>query len=132
MTGLLVGIVSTLCFQYLSPSLEEKCGIYDTCGVHNLHGVPGVLGAIVSAIGAAAYNSSNTIDLGGVTSTEFPALDTLTTTPWKQGGLQIAALFCSVGIAIVVNIISGIVIRCFYDPDGNKFHTDKPYFDDAE
>ena len=132
MTGLLVGIISTLCFQYLGPWLEEKCGLYDTCGVHNLHGVPGVLGAIVSAIGAASYNSSNTIDLGGVTSTEFPALDTLTTTPWKQGGLQIAALFCSMGIGIVANILAGLVIRCFYGPNPDHFHTDKDYFDDAE
>lgn len=35
------------------PILEEKLKIQDTCGVHNLHGMPGVLGAIVGAVTAA-------------------------------------------------------------------------------
>ena len=35
------------------PILEQKLKIQDTCGVHNLHGMPGVLGAIVGAVTAA-------------------------------------------------------------------------------
>ena len=54
-TGLIAGVISTLCFQYLGPWLEEKYGLYDTCGVHNLHGIPGILGASISAIGATFY-----------------------------------------------------------------------------
>jgi len=34
--------------------LLEKIKLHDTCGVHNLHGMPGVLGAITSAIAIAA------------------------------------------------------------------------------
>jgi ammonia channel protein AmtB len=35
-----------------------KCiGLYDTCGVHNLHGIPGILGGIWSAIIIAFYNT---------------------------------------------------------------------------
>ena len=33
--------------------MEHKLGIHDTCGVLNLHGMPGIIGAIVSMIGAA-------------------------------------------------------------------------------
>ena len=130
-TGLIAGVISTLCFQYLGPYLEENCGLYDTCGVHNLHGIPGILGAVISAIGAAFYGSSSTVDIGGVTSAEFPALETLTAAPYKQAGLQMAALFCSLGVAIFTYLFAGLVIRCFYDPNPGDFHTDKPYFDDA-
>lgn len=40
-------------FPSFQPVLEEKLKIQDTCGVHNLHGMPGVLGAIVGAVTAA-------------------------------------------------------------------------------
>ena len=36
----------------------EKFYLLDTCGVHNLHGMPGVFSALVSAI-AAAVASEN-------------------------------------------------------------------------
>jgi len=47
MVGLAAGTISTLGFFFLSPLLEEKTGLGDTCGVHNLHGIPGLLGGLV-------------------------------------------------------------------------------------
>ena len=47
MVGLAAGAISTLGFFFLSPLLEEKAGLGDTCGVHNLHGIPGLLGGLV-------------------------------------------------------------------------------------
>uniref|UniRef100_A0A3Q4H571 Rh family B glycoprotein n=1 Tax=Neolamprologus brichardi TaxID=32507 RepID=A0A3Q4H571_NEOBR len=51
--GFLAGIISVLGYKYLSPILESKLKIQDTCGVHNLHGMPGVMGAIVGAVTAS-------------------------------------------------------------------------------
>ena len=42
--------ISTFKFQ---PWLAEKMRIHDTCGVHNLHGMPAVMGALLSCILAA-------------------------------------------------------------------------------
>lgn len=43
----------------LQPILESKFKIQDTCGVHNLHGMPGVLGALLGVLvaGLATHDS---------------------------------------------------------------------------
>jgi ammonium transporter Rh len=46
--GGVAGIISCLGYCYLTPFLQEKIGLYDTCGIHNLHGMPGILGCISS------------------------------------------------------------------------------------
>ena len=42
--------LNDFCGFFFQPLLVRKMKIHDTCGVHNLHGLPGVLGAIASAI----------------------------------------------------------------------------------
>ena len=37
----------------MQPILRKSAGIHDTCGVHNLHGLPGILSGIVAAIAAS-------------------------------------------------------------------------------
>ena len=48
--GGLAGTVSVMGYVYLTPYLEKKYNIHDTCGVHNLHGLPGVLGGLSGVI----------------------------------------------------------------------------------
>ena len=40
-------------YIYLTPLLQSKISLFDTCGVHNLHGMPGLLGGIASAFAVA-------------------------------------------------------------------------------
>ena len=42
-------------------------GVHDTCGVHNLHGIPGVLGGCFAAAFALGMNPNEGVD------TVFPA-----------------------------------------------------------
>ena len=56
------GIVSAWGFLKLSPWLQEKIGLHDTCGVHNLHGMPGVMGGLIGGLSAAMSGSANAFD----------------------------------------------------------------------
>jgi len=56
--GSLAGIVSAFGFLKLGPYLQEKIGLHDTCGVHNLHGIPGIMGAICGSIAVGVSEST--------------------------------------------------------------------------
>lgn len=59
--GFVTGTISSFGFAYLSGALRRLINLHDTCGVLNLHGMPGVIGGIVSAIVASRgqYNFGN-------------------------------------------------------------------------
>lgn len=57
--GVAAGLLSVAGYARLSPRLEAGLGLHDTCGVHNLHGMPGVLGGLVAAAVAAISPGDN-------------------------------------------------------------------------
>ena len=50
--GWATGVISALGYAILGPFLKDKLSIHDTCGVHNLHGIPGIIGGLIAAITA--------------------------------------------------------------------------------
>lgn len=102
--GLLAGTLSTLGFQFLSPWVFKcKClGIADTCCVLSLHGMPGVLGGLVSALFTGIYYSQNEgffMEMGH--------------SQGVQAGLQLAGLCATVGIALVTGAGVGYLCSVF-------------------
>lgn len=67
--GSAAGTVSAIGFAYIGPFLNVKIGLHDTCGVHNLHGMPGIMGGIVGGI-----SSSTVTYLGHVLNPTFAAV----------------------------------------------------------
>ncbi|PAV70918.1 hypothetical protein WR25_18851 [Diploscapter pachys] len=59
LVGVLAGLISVLGHAFLSPILERHFKLYDTCGVHNLHGIPGVVSGILSILFALVYDSQS-------------------------------------------------------------------------
>lgn len=113
--GIAAGLLSVVGYHAITPWIDSKLRIHDTCGVHNLHGMPAVLAAIISAIMAAI----TTIDTyGDHLKDVFPAMvaknDTGTFTAGRtatvQAGYQLAALGVTLCIAIIGGLFTGLVL----------------------
>lgn len=120
--GIFGGVVSCLGYRFLQAKLEEWIGLNDTCGVHNLHGMPGVLGGIFSAIAIASYATdplTDTAQQGYLPFYSSPTsgLNRYGRSFYQQGGIQIAGIFISMGIGIGFALIAGFLIRLIYKFD---------------
>ncbi|KAI3364220.1 hypothetical protein L3Q82_011020 [Scortum barcoo] len=98
--GFVAGVISTLGFKYLTPILASNLGIQDTCGVHNLHGMPGILGGLAGIV-AVALGKKN-----------------------GSAAMQAAALASSLGFALVGGAVTGFIMKLPFwgqPPDQNCF-----------
>lgn len=66
--GFVGGIVSVFGYHYFTPMLQKKLNLHDTCGVTNLHALPGLFGGICGIIMVAKMDA---FDYGD--DTEFKA-----------------------------------------------------------
>lgn len=125
--GGVAGTISVLGYKYLQPFLEKRFGLHDTCGVHNLHGMPGIIGAIASAIAAGV---SSTEDYGQRLYELFPEIEH-GRSPIDQGGYQMLCLAITLAIALFSGTISGVLVR--YLTVGPKgYFQDQHYWEGAE
>ena len=117
--GSLAGILSVFGFAILSPVLSRKLRIYDTCGVHNLHGMPSVLGGLASTIVCSqvyVFGVSAQADL-------------------YHGQIQWAYQLASIGVTLGIAILSGIacgalcVLLPIPRPQGRQLFDDGEYFE---
>lgn len=109
--GFIVGAISALGFAYLSPFVKEKILLHDTCGVLNLHGIPGVIGALISAIVASRAEETFGPNLKNTYPVQWGR------TPQEQAGYQLAGLGVCLGLAIGGGLITGyITSREWFEP----------------
>lgn len=80
--GLLAGALSVIGFVFIQPMLESKIKLIDTCGVHNLHGMPGLLGGLCA----------------------------IAVVP-SVVGVQLVGIVMTLAIAVVGGVITGMAIR---------------------
>lgn len=71
----------------VQPFLESRLQIHDTCGIHNLHGLPGIIGGIVGAVTAASANVKTYGEEGSVWD-PLPQPSPHPTSPGPLGWLQ--------------------------------------------
>jgi len=97
--GSVAGIVSTIGFCRVQPFLLEKIGLHDSCGIHNLHGMPSIIGATFSIFGK--YMSR---DIGYGAAAGEPLI--------QLGGMGV-----TIAVAMVSGALTGLVMKLVKEPE---------------
>ncbi|XP_057401614.1 ammonium transporter Rh type B isoform X2 [Balaenoptera acutorostrata] len=126
--GFLAGTVSTLGYKFFTPILESKLKVQDTCGVHNLHGMPGVLGALLGVLvaGLATHEA-----YGDGLESVFPLLAKGQRSATSQAMHQLFGLFVTLIFASVGGSLGGLLLRLpFLDsPPDSQCYEDQIYWE---
>ena len=103
--GSIAGILSTAGFQFIKPILQ-KFRAHDTCGVNNLHGMPGILAGIFGII--LAIFPTYSLHSDNLLST---CLHGSGRSALAQVGYQALTLGVTIGLAVVGGLITGVILR---------------------
>ncbi|XP_027466625.2 ammonium transporter Rh type B isoform X1 [Zalophus californianus] len=126
--GFLAGTVSTLGYKFLTPILEAKFKVQDTCGVHNLHGMPGVLGALLGVLvaGLATHEA-----YGEGLDSVFPLVAVGQRTATSQAMHQLFGLFVTLTFASVGGGLGGLLLRLPFlgSPPDPQCYEDQVYWE---
>uniref|UniRef100_A0A8C3N701 Uncharacterized protein n=1 Tax=Geospiza parvula TaxID=87175 RepID=A0A8C3N701_GEOPR len=102
--GFLVGLISPLGFRFFTPVLHSKLKIQDTCGVHNTHGLPGVLGALLGTLLTLLATADT---FGYRLELVFPLVAQGSRTATDQAFMQLSALPLTLLLATLGGFITG-------------------------
>lgn len=97
LVGSLAGTLSTLGYCLLQDKLTAL-GLHDTCGIHNLHGMPSLLGGIASAIVPAVLSGTQDVQPG-------------------SPGTQMAGVGLTLVVAISTGCVAGGLMRLLKQPN---------------
>lgn len=128
--GSFSGVLSVIGYEYLTPLLK-RINLHDTCGVNNLHGMPGLMSGLLSALFAmlAREDTKNYTKQGlkDLYPKRFNETYHELRTAQEQGGIQMAALGITLAIAIVGGCLTGLIMRL---PIMERIREEELMFDD--
>ncbi|CAI9582543.1 unnamed protein product [Staurois parvus] len=120
--GCIAAMFCILGYQYFSSFLARKIKLQDQCGIHNLHGLPGIVGTLSSIViilsgSIDTYGSSLLLEVLGNQFLE----NTWTATDQALG--QAAAFGVTFGMSLLGGYITGLLLRlpCFVHPSKDYF-----------
>jgi len=112
--GVLAGLVSVAGYFYSTPFLLNKFGINDTCGVHNLHGLPAVLGGLASAVFVTMDHDAEFLSYGRP----------------QQAWRQIAATVATIALASVSGFLTGLLLVKTKNPAAREYDDSMWWWED--
>jgi ammonium transporter Rh len=105
--GFFAACLSSWGYAVLTPLLASKLKIHDTCGVNNLHGMPGIAGSILAAVVVTVLDDGD-------------------------ARTQIIALAVSFGIAVAAGLVTGFIMKltaaCTIGVPGLQFFNDRMFW----
>uniref|UniRef100_A0A8C9F669 Rh family B glycoprotein (gene/pseudogene) n=1 Tax=Pavo cristatus TaxID=9049 RepID=A0A8C9F669_PAVCR len=106
--GFLASQFSLLSSRFLSPILRSRLKTEDTCGVHNVHGLPGILGTFLGTLLAALA----TADVyGDRLQLVFPLVADGSRTAAEQAQWQLCGLLVTLLLAALGGGLTGVLLR---------------------
>uniref|UniRef100_A0AAY4DH23 Ammonium transporter AmtB-like domain-containing protein n=1 Tax=Denticeps clupeoides TaxID=299321 RepID=A0AAY4DH23_9TELE len=128
--GFCCGIVSTFGYLVLTPFMEKCLKIQDTCGIHNLHAMPGVLGGVVGAITAATASNAVYSPEGLINTFDFQG-NFATRSVTTQGAYQAAAMCVALIFGIGGGALVGLILRfpIWGDAEDDNCFDDEVYWE---
>ncbi|NXX76716.1 RHBGB protein, partial [Urocolius indicus] len=102
--GFLAGLIPPLGFRFLTPVLSSRLKTWDTCGVHNVHGLPGTLGALLGTLLTALATADA---YGGRLGLVFPLVAQGSRTVTDQALSQLCALPLTLLLATLGGCLTG-------------------------
>ncbi|NWR28442.1 RHBGB protein, partial [Tachuris rubrigastra] len=134
--GSLSAVACVLGFRFLTPLLGRKLRLQDQCGIHNLHGLPGILGGAASAVAilvaskdTSGSHFSQLSSVGGNAS-EVVGEQQGDSGVSRQALCQAAGLAVAIGLSFVAGLLTGAALRlpCLARPPERLCFDDSLYF----
>nr|XP_009688747.1 PREDICTED: ammonium transporter Rh type B-like [Struthio camelus australis] len=107
-TGFLAGLISPLGFTFLTPVLCSRLKIQDTCGVHNVHGMPGILGALLGTLLTALATADA---YGNRMELVFPHVADGSRSATYQAVCQLCALPVTLLLVVLGGSVAGAILK---------------------
>ena len=104
--GSVAGMISTIGYQLIQNWLQDVLNLHDSCGVHNLHGMPGIFSSLLSALFSGLASEEI---YGAKLYQYFPNLtpDGVSYTTVDQVYAQLMALGITLALAVGGGILTG-------------------------
>ncbi|NWW85686.1 RHBGA protein, partial [Rhynochetos jubatus] len=134
--GSLSAVACVLGFRFLTPLLARKLTLQDQCGIHNLHGLPGILGAAASAVAILAASADASASRFSQASPAGGNASEAAGGQWGDRGAggqalcQVAGLAVAIGGSLVSGLLAGALLRlpCLAQPPERLCFDDSLYF----
>lgn len=113
--GFIAGVVSTVGFARIQPCLESA-GLHDTCGIHNLHGLPSIIGGLASVV-LCHVKAPLGHDMPGVFHNT------------NQAALQFGAIIVTLLLAVTTGALTAVAMKLIAPLSTTDLYSDLPYWE---